>query len=266
MSSPLSRKMLNDKDKKNILKTNSLPHWGFWGTSIWGVVLAGSYIFLQLLFIGIYIGMTEGAVPTTGTKKSLLSLQFNGFVISISILFSAIICCALLIAIIKLKRGSSIKAYLGFVHVKINQVLRWVVLAIALAVVYDMINIVLGRPVVPEFMIALYSSAKYPFVFWLAMVVAAPLFEECLFRGFLLKGYSASFLRPTGAVIVTSVLWAVIHLQYDLYEVVTIFIFGCILAVARLQTGSVLLTIGLHSLFNIVSTIEIIILLASGTS
>ena len=253
-------------DAENILKADSSPHWGFWGTSIWGVVLVGSYFFLQIFFVVIYIVMNNGAASTAEAEELVLSLQHNGFFISISILLSTIICCALLFAIIKLKKGASIKAYLGLVKVTANQVIRWGGLLIALIVVSDIITIALDRPIVPEFMPALYSSAKYPIVFWLALVVAAPLFEECLFRGFLLRGYSSSFLRPTGSIIITSVLWAAIHLQYGLYEIVTIFILGCILGAARLKTGSVLLTIGMHAFSNLVATVETIILLTSGTT
>ena len=44
-----------------------------------------------------------------------------------------------------------------------------------------------------------------------------PVFEELFFRGFLLEGFRRTFLGTTGAVVLTSLLWAVIHTQYDLY-------------------------------------------------
>ena len=83
---------------------------------------------------------------------------------------------------------------------------------------------------------------------------------------FLLKGFSASFLGPIGAVILTSVLWAALHLQYGLYEIVTTFLFGCMLGAARIKTGSLLLTIGIHAFLNMVATVETIIVLASGST
>jgi hypothetical protein len=89
--------------------------------------------------------------------------------------------------------------------------------------------------------------------------VVAPVFEELFFRGFLLAGFASSFLRPAGAVLVTSASWALIHLQYDLYGMVTIFVLGLLLGAARLASGSVLLTIGLHAFSNLLSTVETII-------
>jgi membrane protease YdiL (CAAX protease family) len=258
--------MLDDMDAKTLLSSDSSPHWGFWGTMIWGLVLAVIYTILQTLFIGIYIGMTTGDMSTVETDEIFQSIQHNGFAVSISVLLSTIICCPLLIAIIKLKRGSSVKNYLGLYNATANQVIRWGGLAIALAVFSDVITILLGRPIVPEFVSAIYSSARYPLLLWLALVVAAPLFEEGLFRGFLLKGFSPSFLGPIGAVILTSILWAALHLQYGLYEIVTTLVFGCLLGAARLKTGSILLTIGIHAFLNMVATVETIILLASGST
>ncbi len=62
-----------------------------------------------------------------------------------------------------------------------------------------------------------------------------------------------------GAILVTSLFWAIIHTQYDMYELSIIFFMGLILGTARWKTGSVLLTIGLHSFINFVATIQTMI-------
>jgi membrane protease YdiL (CAAX protease family) len=94
-----------------------------------------------------------------------------------------------------------------------------------------------------------------------AIVVGAPIFEEIAFRGFLFKGLAASRLRWFGATIITSLLWAGIHLQYDWYEVSVIFVLGLVLGSARAMTNSTLLTIWLHCLVNILATIQVAIML-----
>ena len=76
--------------------------------------------------------------------------------------------------------------------------------------------------------------------------IAAPLSEELFFRGFLIKGLSASTLRWYGAVIISSVMWAAIHIQYDLYGIATVLVLGFILGTASIKSGSIILTMLLH--------------------
>jgi membrane protease YdiL (CAAX protease family) len=130
------------------------------------------------------------------------------------------------------------------------------VVAFVLAGAVDCLTIVLGRPLIPEFMSLAYTSADPVWLLWVAVVIAGPIFEELFFRGFLLAGFRASFLGPIGAVVLTSASWALIHLQYDAYDMSTIFVVGCVLGASRLKTGSVLLPIGMHILNNLIATIE----------
>ena len=95
---------------------------------------------------------------------------------------------------------------------------------------------------------------------WVAVIIAAPLFEETFFRGFLFKGFESSFMGPIGAVLVTAGLWAVIHLQYDAYGMASIFLFGLLLGAARVFTASLLVPLGLHAAASLVATIEVAIL------
>jgi membrane protease YdiL (CAAX protease family) len=58
-------------------------------------------------------------------------------------------------------------------------------------------------------------------------------------------------------VVITSLLWALIHLQYGPYEISTVFILGLILGVARLTTGSIYTSIAMHAFVNLVATAEV---------
>ena len=95
-----------------------------------------------------------------------------------------------------------------------------------------------------------------------AIVVAAPVFEELAFRGFLLEGLRRGPLGDAGAVIVTSFAWAAVHLQYDVYEIGTIVVFGLILGAARLAGGSLWVPITMHVLVNLVASVETAIVIA----
>jgi membrane protease YdiL (CAAX protease family) len=121
----------------------------------------------------------------------------------------------------------------------------------------DSITLALGRPIVPEVMVKVYQSADSPLLLILAMVILAPLTEELFFRGFLFEGLLASRLGPIGAVLLTSAAWSVVHAQYDLYGIATIFADGLLLGVIRWKTGSTLLTMVLHGLANLIAALEI---------
>ena len=60
-----------------------------------------------------------------------------------------------------------------------------------------------------------------------------------------------------GAILLTSTLWSVIHVQYDLYGVANIFAAGLLLGYARLKTNSILPTILMHALMNLAATIQV---------
>jgi membrane protease YdiL (CAAX protease family) len=124
----------------------------------------------------------------------------------------------------------------------------------------DVTTSLLGRPIVPSFMSAMYATADPVWMIWVAMLIAAPLFEEMFFRGFLFEGFQSSLLGTVGTVIVTAGLWAVIHVQYDAYGIVTIFSLGLLFGAARAYTGSLLVPLGLHSAANLVATIQAAVL------
>ncbi len=88
------------------------------------------------------------------------------------------------------------------------------------------------------------------------MVVATPIGEEILFRGFLFRGWLQSPRDVWPVIVVTSLLWALIHVQYDWYVIGQVFAFGLLLGWMRWATGSTILTILLHALINTEGMIE----------
>jgi membrane protease YdiL (CAAX protease family) len=246
--------------EENTLEAPSPPHWKFWGTLIWGGILMACFIVSQVLILAIYIVSTSGVVTADEARALTLSLQTDGLAVTLCIFTATLVCLPCLLGVIKLKKNAGIKAYLGFDRLTRSQVIRWGGLLAVVLLASDIVTYLLGRPVVPDIMTAIFRSAKYPPLLWMALIIAAPIFEECFFRGFLLRGLAPSLLRPVGAIIITSALWAVIHTQYDLYEMATIFVFGCILGAAWLKTNSIVLVIGLHGFANLVATVETLIL------
>ena len=69
--------------------------------------------------------------------------------------------------------------------------------------------------------------------FFLTASIAAPLFEETLFRGFLLPSLTRS-LSPWGAVVVSALVFAIAHLS--LSEVLPLTVLGIVLGGVYLRT------------------------------
>ncbi len=91
---------------------------------------------------------------------------------------------------------------------------------------------------------------------WIALIVAAPVFEEIFFRGFLFRGFLGSRLGSFGTIVVTSLLWTVIHIQYDLYDMASIFVIGLLLGLSRFRSRSLYVPIAMHAVNNLVAAIE----------
>ena len=109
------------------------------------------------------------------------------------------------------------------------------------------------RDLVTQFQHDLYRTASAAgWLPWLLLtiVVVAPIGEEILFRGFLFRGWHRSAHDAWGVIIVIALLWALIHLQYDLYNMTQVFAYGLVLGWLRWVTGSTILTILLHGLIN----------------
>ncbi len=90
-----------------------------------------------------------------------------------------------------------------------------------------------------------------------SVVVVAPLWEEIVFRGFLFRGWSRSWLASTGTVVLTSTLWTGLHLQYDAPLLLQVFCIGLVFGWVRRRSGSTLLTIVLHGLSNLAACVEV---------
>lgn len=100
----------------------------------------------------------------------------------------------------------------------------------------------------------MYKMAQNPIIYILALpsiVLGAPFAEEFLFRGVLFAGLSTSFVGRTGAVIITSALWALAHAgPAPWINVGLIFIMGLVLGVLLLRFGSLWVTIVCHLVWN----------------
>ena len=92
----------------------------------------------------------------------------------------------------------------------------------------------------------------------IAFCVAAPVTEELFARGFLYRGWSESFLRPAGAIVLSSLVWTALHLQYDWFFFGEVFSIGLLLGYLRYRFNSTWLTIIVHGLNNLAAVVQTI--------
>lgn len=235
------------------------PHWGAFGTILWSALVVILFVISQALTAIIYLTITRPGLTSAQLQAIGPELMHDGVLLSISTFVGAAVVCPLILVIAKLKRGSKLKEYLGLTFPNKRQWLWWFLVVAAFCLSHDLLSLLIGKPIVPDFMPKTYSSMKDLWILWLALMVGAPLTEELFFRGFLIKGLAGSPLHWYGAVMISAAGWALIHLQYDFYDVATVFVLGLFLGTARVKTGSTLLTMGLHSLVNLGATIETVI-------
>ena len=85
----------------------------------------------------------------------------------------------------------------------------------------------------------------------ISVVIIAPIAEEFIFRGFLYSQLSRTKIGPWGAVTFSSLLWTVIHFQYEVLILIVLFIFGIFLGYIRMAYKSLSLPIMLHGINNL---------------
>jgi len=178
--------------------------------------------------------------------------------ISLATVASSAICVPLVLAIVKLKRGSGLLEALALRAVPLKTLFQWLGIAAAFILASDALTVALHRPIVPKSVEIVYVSSP-AWISWPAVLLCAPLLEELFFRGFLFKGLEGA-IRPVTAIFVTAACWPIFHLQYDFYDIGTIFVFGLVLGAARSRTGSIAPTLAMHALINLVGWSEAAVL------
>jgi uncharacterized protein len=99
--------------------------------------------------------------------------------------------------------------------------------------------------------VAVGGAAGGLFVLLVGGCLAAPIMEEFVFRGFMFRGWSESFLGPVGAILLSSALFGMYHTQYDWVGRFWIFLFGLAMCTLRWRSNSTWLTVVVHSAVNI---------------
>lgn len=215
------------------------------------------FFFISQL-IGIYIA-GKLVLPTakSATVGDIFFFGSNdGTVVSISIMIGCVLLVAISALVIRV-RGGNLKQYLA---------LRPFSLAVGMGMIGLLLIFMIGSQALTymldksplAFVDPLYQSVSSVWLLIFAMVIVAPIYEELIFRGILWSAIAEQFTSPPdteyrGAIVaslVTSLIFAVIHLQYGIYEISTIVVLALLFCYARIKSGSLILPILLHIINN----------------
>jgi membrane protease YdiL (CAAX protease family) len=224
--------------------------WGLWATLGW-VILA--FVLSAVAGLVVLLIWRPDAVMSGG-----VDMLKDGPLISITTIASAVVQVGTLALAARLAHWPA-GEYLGLVRPAARPTLITIAILIVFLLGYDGLTYLLGRDVVTPFQVDTYRSARdsgtLPLL-WLTFVIAAPVAEEIIFRGFLFRGWIRSERSALPGILVISALFAVIHVQYDWFGILQVFFIGLLLAIVRWRSGSTLLTILMHVLANLWATFE----------
>ena len=208
--------------------------------------------------IGIYIA-GKLVLPTakSATVGDIFFFGSNdGTVVSISIMIGCVLLVAISALVIRV-RGGNLKQYLALRPFSLAVGMGMIGLLLIFMIGSQALTYVLDKSPL-AFVDPLYQSVSSVWLLIFAMVIVAPIYEELIFRGILWSAIAEQFTSPPdteyrGAIVaslVTSLIFAVIHLQYGIYEISTIVVLALLFCYARIKSGSLILPILLHIINN----------------
>ena len=246
-----------------VTETVPVRPWGFWATVGFSAIMGVVYLVLSVLISVAFVFAFKASHPQLGYDEIGETLQRNGLLMAVSATLFTLPVVGMCVLFAWCRKGMRVRDYLAIRMASGRQLMVWLGALVGFIIVSDSLTVVIGGPIVPEWMLAVYETSVFPPLLFFAIIVCAPVTEEILFRGFLFKGLKYSWMGPIGATVTTSLLWALLHVQYDWQGIASIFIAGLLLGAARIRTRSVLVPMIMHAVMNIVASVQLLIVLLS---
>lgn len=231
--------------------------WGLWSTLGLTALLIVMYLVFQAISIVGLLGLGAfGEVPD-GTNKFMEQYATHGALLGWATFIAGLAASALTVMFMRV-RDISLKEYLALNECSKDLISKWIFLSLFLVIFTDVaLNYLIDRPFLPEWWIRVWNSGKSSVGLYMGFLIAAPIFEEGLFRGFAYKGIADSKAGPWTAILLTAVVWGLLHSQYELVDTVYVMLCGLLLGVARWQTGSLYTTVAMHGFINLLAMIQV---------
>src|SRR5436305_8641816 len=193
------------------------PPWGLLATIAWGAAGVCAWFAVQFAVIIAFIAWRNATAPGSIDMERMAN---DGFLLAFVTIMAAPAWIGVSVIAARL-RGWRARDYLALIPPRRAEFVFGLACLLALLIGADVFTYLIGRDVVPGFMTESYKSARSSgslVLFFIAVVIVAPVSEEVAFRGFLFRGLSASWLGISGTLIATSAAWAAMHVQYDTFN------------------------------------------------
>jgi membrane protease YdiL (CAAX protease family) len=221
--------------------------WGYFATFGWSLLayLIASVISFVLLYLWDPV--------TFRIDIELSDAMKSAPYVSLTTIVTNIFLVGFLIGVVWIARATA-KDYLAMTWPSRQEVIVGLVSLVILLPVLDALAYLVGQPIIPAFVVDVYKSAQstgsLPLL-WLAIVIAAPVAEEIIFRGFIFRGWvRPTTQRPMIGILFVTVLFTVIHIQYNWFGLLQVFMIGLLLTWTRWRSGSMLLPMAMHVIAN----------------
>jgi len=228
--------------------------WKFWGSLLWGVAIFVAISAAQIATAIVILKLRSPAF----SFSDLAGLSSDGVAVALTVIATAPAAMAVVWLAIRLARANFAE-YLALQLFVSDDLLLGLGFLVICALGVDLIARLAGHVIVPAFVFDTLRSASAAHalpLFLAAVGLVAPLSEELTVRGFLYRGFATSRLGPAGAILLTSALWASIHVQYDWLFIGEVFALGMILGWMRYRSGSTWLTVILHGAYNLIAVAQ----------
>jgi membrane protease YdiL (CAAX protease family) len=233
--------------------------WGGGATLGWTLLCITVFVAVSVALSFMFMAFELARDSEANIERIADGLATNGLFLALSVLVGGP-CCIGLMVLLARARHASAHAYLALRIPRAGQMIQWLLILGLFLAAMDLLTFLSGRPVVPPMMVEVYTNAGFFPLVVVAVLLVAPLWEELLFRGFFFIGIAVSRMGPTWAIMIGAALWSVLHIgEYGWFYIGVIFLQGLLLGLARLATGSTLMTIIMHAVANLVATVELII-------
>ncbi len=238
--------------------------WGAWATIGLGLAVALMFIAAQTLaLVGfLLVKLSQGPIPDL--MDYVQSLATNGLVVSIATLASAVVGIGFIYLFVRVRGFKRIGDYIGLKRISWKTLLATVGIFILTLAATLLLEYIVARFAGSSaesrntsFMTDTYNTAGWLPLFWLAVAGFAPVFEEAFFRGFLFVGLERSRLGVAGTIVFTSLVWALLHIQYNWAGMAEILLMGFVLGALRYRTRSLWSTIIFHSAWNFAALVSV---------
>ncbi|WP_448566786.1 CPBP family intramembrane glutamic endopeptidase [Thalassotalea ganghwensis] len=124
--------------------------------------------------------------------------------------------------------------------------LAWLLIICVLHIIFSAVDLQTSNPL--EGINDSFLTLLFGFI---AICLLAPIIEELIFRGACFSLLQANNLSNITVVLISSILFTIVHVQYGITELSFVFILAIFFGAVRLKTQNIFLCIALHSLHNI---------------